>query len=642
VEEVVNGDFRIGSWLVQPSLNSVSQNGTNTRLQNKVMEVLVCLADQSGHVISKEQLLQAVWPDTFVTDDVLKRSISELRRVFRDDAHESRIIETIPKRGYRLVAAVERVNELAPNIASATETEVSVETRGHGRRNLWKSVALGASGVLVVLTLVFGVGRLRHWLVGEPVPAIRSLAVLPLQSLSDDPKQEYFAEGVTDALITDLAQIGSLRVVSRTTVMGYGRPNKPLPQIARELKVDGIMEGTVQRSGDRVRITAQLIYGPADRHLWANSFERDIKDVLELQGDIAKEIAYQIQVKVSPELKAKLQNARPVDAKALDAYVEARFHLDEATKLEYYKRKRQQQNDELQKAVWYLDTAIREDPEYIPAYVAYLDAVDRDTISHLEYLPKARAALMRALELDPSNESALTKLGRLYMEYDYDWSAAGREIRRAIELHPTSADAHFWYAEYLNSLEGASDSEGDNPDAAKQRALAQALDPAQDYYANAGVQRVGERNLEREREALEEKAPNDPFAIGVMAKNYAMASRYKEAVEMYERCLNLYGWNNFAEVLKRGNAKGGAKYALQEFMRAAEQYSRTHDDLPVVTMAFTYSSLGDKDRAFAWLDKAVEQRSWIILYLKNDDVWRPLRSDPRFSALLRRVGLSPS
>ena len=290
----------------------------------------------------------------------------------------------------------------------------------------------------------------------------------------------------------------------------------------------------------------------------------------------------------------------------------------------------------------YLDTAIREDPGYIPSYVAYLDAVDRDTISHLEYLPKARAALTRALQLDPSNESALTKLARLYMEYGYDWSAAGREIRRAIELHPTSADAHFWYAEYLNSLEGASDSEGDNPDAAKQRALAQALDPARDYYANAGVQRVGQRNLEQEREALEEKAPNDPFAIGVMAKDYGIAGRYAEAVDMYERSLNLFGWNDFAEVLKRGNAKGGAKYALQEWMRAAEQYSKTHDDLPVVPMAFTYSSLGDKDRAFAWLDKAVEQRSWIILYLKNDDVWRPLRSDPRFADLLRRVGLSPS
>lgn len=608
------------------------------------MAVLVCLAEHTGEVVTKEMLLGTVWPGTFVGDDVLKRSVSELRRIFKDDAHESQIIETIPRRGYRLLLSVDPVNGPVPKITPAADAEfVPAEKPKHKFARPWKLAATYVSAAVLLLSLgvYFNAGGTQRWRGGEHVPAIRSLAVLPLQSLSDDPKQEYFAEGVTDALITNLAQIGALKVVSRTTVMGYGRPNKPLPQIARELNVDGVVEGTVQRSEGRVRITAQLIYGPADQHLWATSFERNVKDVLELENVIAAEIAKEIQVRVTPAEQANFQDARLVNPRALDAYVDARFHLDQATKLEYYKGKRHQQDDELQKAVTYLDTAVREDPEYVPAYVAYLNAVDRDTISHLEYLPKARAALTRALQLDPSNESALTKLARLYMEYDYDWSAAGREIRRAIELHPKSADAHFWYAEYLNSLEGASDGEGDNPDAKIQRELAQALDPAQDYYANAGVQRVGKRNLEGEREALEDKAPNDPFAIGVMAKNYAVAGRYKEAVEMYERCLNLYGWSDFAEVLKRDNAKGGAKYALQEFMRAAEQYSRTHDDLPVVTMAFTYSSLGDKDRAFAWLDKAVEQRSWIILYLKDDDVWRPLRSDPRFADLLRRVGLPP-
>jgi TolB-like protein len=608
------------------------------------MAVLVCLAEHTGEVVTKEKLLGTVWPGTFVGDDVLKRSVSELRRIFKDDAHESQIIETIPRRGYRLLLPVERANGPAPKIAPADKAKLGpAEQPKYELARRWKLAAIFVSVALLVLGLgvYFNVGGTRSRLVREHVPAIRSLAVLPLQSLSDDPKQEYFAEGVTDALITDLAQIGSLRVVSRTTVMGYGRPNKPLAQIARELNVDGIVEGTVQRSGDRVRITAQLIYGPADQHLWANSFERDIKDVLELESDVAGEIARQIQVKVAPEEMARLSNARAVNPRALDAYVEARFHLDEAKKLELYEGKRQHENDEFRKAVFYLDTAIHEDQNYIPAYVAYFDAVET-FYEHLEYLPKAKSALTRALEVDPTNVPAHLALARLLMQFEYDWVGAEREYRKAIEVNPNSAEAHVDYAEYLDNVEGGLDNVGDTEDAKRERELAQALDPAHDYYASAGVQRLGRRNVNQERQALEEQAPNDPFAIGVMAKDYAIVGRYAEAIEMYERCLNLYGWKYFANVLKRADTKGGSKYALEEWMRVAEEYSTTHNDLPVVTMAFTYSSLGDRDHAFTWLDKAVEQRSWMIIYLKRDNVWDPLRSDPRFSALLRRVGLPVS
>jgi tetratricopeptide (TPR) repeat protein len=327
-----------------------------------------------------------------------------------------------------------------------------------------------------------------------------------------------------------------------------------------------------------------------------------------------------------------------VNPKALDAYVEARFHLDQAGKLDLYKGKQGLLKEELRKATYYLDRAIQEDPAYIPAYVAYFDAVNGFT-PQLEFLPRAKAALQKAMEVDEANVEAHLAFGTLLMQYEYDWAGAETEYKRAIEINPNSAEAHVDYAEYLDNVEGGLDNIGDTEDAKRERELAQALDPAHDYYASAGMQRLGRRNLDQERQALEEQAAHDPFAIGAMAKDYALAGRYKEAVEMYERCVNLYGWNDFAEVLNRGNAKGGAKYALQEWMRAAEEYSRTHDDLPVVTMAFTYSSLGDKDRAFTWLEKAVEQRSWLILYLKRDNAWDPLRSDPRFASLLRRVGL---
>ena len=631
----MNNDFRVGPWLVQPSLNTISQNGTSNRLEPKVMEVLVCLAEHTGEVIPKEKLLQAVWPDTFVSDDVLKRSVSELRHVFGDDARASRIIETIPKRGYRLVALVEPANGSTRSVPvyehiASPGTEISTR-----RQKKWITVcAVAAGGLLIVgLLITFNVPGLRSRMSRKSMaPSIRSLAVLPLASLSNDPTREYFADGVTDALITDLAQIGDLKVVSRTTMMRYKGTSEPLPQIARKLNVEGIVEGTVQRSGDRVRITAQLIYAPEDRHLWANSFERDVKDVLALQSTVAREIANEIQIKVTPAEQLKLQNVRPVNPKALDAYVEARFHFDQAGKSEFYKDKTQAVRNELAKAVSNLDRAIQEDPNYTPAYISYFDAVNSTGIEHMEFLPRAKAALMKVLELDESNAGAHLVLAQLLMQYEYDWLGAEREIKRSLQLNPNSAEAHYQYSNYLGML-------GRSSDADRERDLAQALDPGHDYFADSGVSRDDGQTLEEERRALEERALNDPFAIGQLAKDYAIAGRYKEAVEMWQRCLALYGWHDFAAVLKRANAKGGPKFALEEWMRAVEEYSRKGGYFPVFVPAFTYASLGNRDRAFAWLDTAYAQRDGCIIFLKADHVWDPVRSDPRFSDLLRRVGM---
>jgi TolB-like protein/DNA-binding winged helix-turn-helix (wHTH) protein len=627
--------FKVGKRQVDFGLNSISQNGTTARVEPKVMEVLVCLASQPGEVVPKDSILKTVWRDTFVSEDVLTRSISELRRVLKDDARDSRVIETIPKRGYRLVAPVVWSDGNGAAFGSLANPELT------SRHNSSRIIGAAAVCILILaVALAVNPAALRSHLFASNDHAIHTLAVLPLQSLSDDPKQEYFAEGVTDALITDLAQIGALKVVSRTTIMRYGHPDKPLSQIAHELNVDGIVEGTVQRSGDRVRITAQLIYGPSDQHLWANSFERDVKDILDLQSTVANEIASQIKVKITPEEQARFKNLRPVSPKALEAYVEARYHIEQGQNLAYYKDKTQVIREEARKAVSFLDEAVLEDPNYVSAYVAYFDVIDHVDIPLLEYWPKVHAALNKALELDETNVPAHLALAKLLMEYDYNWSGAEKEYKRALEIDPRYADAHFAYAEYLDNVEGVLNNslDLDSEDAKREREFAQALDPAHDYYGDAGQQRMG-RTLDEQRQALEQKAPNDPFSLAVMGKNYAIAGRFKESVEMYERCTRLYGWQDMADVLKRADAKVGPRYALEQWMRAGEEYERKHGDMPVVPMAFTYSSLGNKDRAFAWLDKAVEQRNWMIIYLKRDSVWDPLRSDPRFSALLRRVGL---
>jgi TolB-like protein/DNA-binding winged helix-turn-helix (wHTH) protein/tetratricopeptide (TPR) repeat protein len=640
----VRNGFHVGHWTVHPDLNAVSENGTATHLEPKVMDVLVCLAETSGEVVNKEVLIHKVWPDTFVSDDVLKRSISELRRVFKDDARDARIIETIPKRGYRLLIPVEPLTRSAAQTGPAREKLVTPPVPPVPRhRVLWLATTLSIVGIgsLAAWLFLSNVAGLRDRLLGTSTPVIRSLAVLPIRNLSADPKQEYLAEGVTDSLITALAQIGALKVVSRTSVVQFQGTTLSLPEIARELHVDAIVEGTLQRSGDQVRITAQVIYAPADRHLWAGTFDGDVQDVFSLQSSVAQVIADEIRISISPAEQARMKSVRQVSAKALNAYVEARFHIDQAAASDFFKEKRQVQRDETTKALFYLDQSVREDPNYLPAYVAYFDLLDAQGISRMEFLPRAKAALKKALRLDDTNLPAHLALGRLLLQFEYDWAGAENEYRRAIQVAPDSGQAHYHYSEYLAML-------GRNNDADKERDIAQTLDPSHDYFSDAGVHRL-DHTLEQDREALEEKAPTDPFALGALAKDYATAHRYEDAVQLYERCLSLYGWNDFVVILKNSDIRGGPKFALEQWMRAVELYSQSHDDFPVFVPAFTYNALNNRDRAFAWLDKAVAQRSWCIIYMRriagaevrgeSFDDWAALRSDPRFPVLLHRVGL---
>jgi TolB-like protein/DNA-binding winged helix-turn-helix (wHTH) protein len=611
---------RFGVFEADLRTGELRKQGLRIKLQEQPFQILQILLERPGEVVTREDVQQKIWPaDTFVDfDHGLNNAIRRLREALGDTAETPRFIETLPKRGYRFIAPV---NGNDSSAISNREPPLLREARRPRFR--WPLVAIAATAVIGLSAMIWRMRPQAH-------PEIHSLAVLPLQSLAADPAQEYFAEGMTDALITDLAQISSLKVVSRTTIMRYRRPEKTLRQVAQELNVDGIVEGTVQRSGDFVRITAQLVYGPTDQHLWANSYEREVKDMLTLQSIVAGEIVHEIRAKVTPAEQAKLKSVRLVNPKALDAYVEAQFHLDEATKFEYYQGKTPMLEEELRKAISFLDRAVREDSGYIPAYVAYFNAVDRQ-VTHLEFLPKAKAALQKGLELDDTNLNAHLAMGKLYMRYEYDWAAAEKEYKRALELNPNSADAHNLYSEYLNIV-------GRNTQSDQEHDLAQALDPAHDYSADYGVLRIG-TTLAQQRQVVEEQAPNDPDSVCIMGKNYAIAGRFEESVEMYERCLTLLGWDHFASVMKRAAANGGSRFALEEWMRSVEEYSKTHDDIPVFAPAFTYASLGNKDRALAWLDKAVGERNWCILYLKDDPVWDPLRSDPRFSDLLHRVGL---
>lgn len=353
----MSNDFRVGPWIVRPSLNSISQNGTSTRVEPKVMGVLVCLASQPGDSVSKETILETVWPETFVSDDVLIRSVSELRRLFEDDARDPRYIETIPKRGYRLVAPVTQDNGSDAN----TSLPAADSRREPGKRN-WKIAWLSVAGLVLLCGLLvgFNVGDLRGHIFGAN-PPIHSLAVLPLKNLSDDPSQKYFASGMTEELITDLSQISALKVISRTSSEVYENTHKSLPEIARELNVDAVVEGSVERSGNRVRITAQLIYAPEDKNLWARSYDRDLQDALAVQGTLANAIADEIRVQLSPEVQARMNAARPVSTTVLDNYLQGNYYLHLVG--------RGSVDEVANKASKYFQQAIDEDPNFAPAYI---------------------------------------------------------------------------------------------------------------------------------------------------------------------------------------------------------------------------------------------------------------------------------
>jgi len=622
----MDGDFRVGPWLVQPNLNTVSRNGAAIRLEPKVMEVLVCLAGHAGEPLPKETLLRAVWPDTFVSEAVLSRCISELRRVFEDDAREPRLIQTIPKRGYRLVAPVEPVNDTQFELRH-TETSVS------SQNSRIVAMTLSSIALLCGLLIAFDVRGLRERLVGSRMPPIHSIAVLPLKNLSDDPAQKYFAYGMAEELITDLSQMSGLKVISHTSVNRYQDTDKPVPQVARELGVDAVVEGAVQRSGDRVRITAQLIYAPQDSNLWARTYDGDLRDVLALQSTVAREIADEIRVKMTPQETVRLTKARPVLPKALEAYWKGHYHLSLLQRERFVQGREQFARRELRDALANFEEAIQIDPTYAPAYLGYTSAVVEFQYGwdpHTDLTPKRKWALMKALELDDTLAGAHLGLAEdLYAQWN--WTGAEKEYKRALELDPNSATAHWCYAGFLYSM-------GRVQEGLKHHELQVQLDPDLDHTDRFPTLSLNQQ-IEQMRRFIETHS-------GAALENYwqlylllAKAGRHKEAIDEMESGLTRFGWTESAKALRRGYAQGGYQGALREAAKSLEAKAKHNEYFPPNVLAYLYGVLGDKDRAFAWMEKAYEIHEGSIASMKVNLDYEPLRSDPRFAAMLRQVGL---
>jgi TolB-like protein/DNA-binding winged helix-turn-helix (wHTH) protein/Flp pilus assembly protein TadD len=624
----VGDDFRVAAWLIEPRLNTVSRNGTTVHLEPKVMEVLVCLARHAGEPVTKDELLQTVWLDTFVTDDVLKRSISELRRVFEDDARESRIIQTIPKRGYRLIVPVEPVNGVQV-ISPALQDP---ESRRVGRK--WWIAALASSslaGLLLIVLATVNVRSLRERLVGKSAsPQIRSIAVLPLENLSGDPSQEYFSDGMTDALITDLAQISSLKVISRTSSMQYKQTRKSLPEIARELNVDGIVEGTVQRSGDRVRITAQLIQGSSDKHLWANSYERDMRDIFALERDVTENIASQVQGRITAESQTRPSQPQPTNLNALEAYLQGNYHLN--------RYGRGSSAEEATKAADYFQQAIDADPNFAPAYLGMARAHDGLPLGSRENQAIKSRAEEKALQLDPNSSEA--QLIHANIKWgDLDRAGAEQEFRRVIVLNPNTADAH----DQLCFLLGET---GRLNEAWRECQIAQELDPNNDHLSQILYERGDYDRAIATRRMMIERHPDDGSLHYGLSQFYAQKGMYKESVEELEKTVTLYGYAKMAANIHRAFATSSYRGAMRQAAEELEHLHATKQMFVPMNLADIYATLGEKDRALYWLEQAVAHRDMIQLgspadYLGVDPMLASLHSEPRFKDLVRRMGLPP-
>lgn len=454
---------------------------------------------------------------------------------------------------------------------------------------------------------------------------VESVAVLPLENLSGDPEQEYFADGLTEALITNLAKIGALKVISRTSAMRYKSTDKPLPEIAQELNVDAIVEGSALRVGDRVRITAQLIHAETDHHLWAESYDRDLQDVLRLQSEVARTIAREIQVVVAPEESRRLAVAGPVNPEAYEAYLKGRFY--------FYKLSR----EHLDTAEEYFELGLQKDPNYALAYVGIADtwAARGDTgiLPPGEAFPKAKTAALKAMELDDTLAEAHTCLANLRFCYEWDWDGAEAEFQRAIELKPNDADLRFYRADFLISMGRSEEAMTD-----VERALG--LDPLNFFFQGFFGWHL--LYLHRSDDAVTQlrktlrMESNFPAAHMGLWGAFYQKGMYEEALVEAKKFFTLLGDNEVAEALARGHAAAGYSRAMRLAAETlAARSSQTH--VPGIRIARLYAHAGENGRALEWLEKAYEEREAPLVHLRVGWDWESLRDDFRFQDLLRRM-----
>lgn len=622
---------RFGTYEIALQSGELRKAGLRIKVQQQPLRLLEILVERPGEVVTREELRSRIWPNESFGDfdQAVNVAIAKLRGALGDSSDNPRYIETLPRRGYRFIAPVTVVNAVTdnrellrgipakiigpPSIQPARATERAK----HGNPRTWKTLSL-----LIVLLLSISIVGVFLWITRQPVSAViytpvRSLAVLPLENLSSN-SEDYFADGMTDELITDLAQISALRVISRTSVMPYQGVRKPLPQIARELNVDAVVEGTVLRSGNHVRITAQLIRAPLDKHLWAESYEGEVGDTFALQKKVARAIAEQIRIQVTPQERAVLEHVPVVSPEAYENYLKGRYFWNKRTA------------EAVRKAFGYFSRAIEIAPNYSLPYTGLAD------IYQLSDDPqRARKEVKRALELDEQSAEAHNSRANLLYTFDRDWEGADREFKRALQLDHNYAPAHHWYSMYL-ALKGR-----------KQEALVEAekayeVDPLSPVVgANLAkiLHEAGQDDnaIEQAKKTLDLE-PGSAVTHAVLAIIYQDQQKYEQAITESKTALQLGGApGEMRGLIGYAYAASGnraeAENMISELKRLLPGHTHAALDLAVV-----FSGLGDKESTLQWLEKAREMKVSDLISIGQDSHFAEMRSDQRFQALVRQVG----
>jgi TolB-like protein/DNA-binding winged helix-turn-helix (wHTH) protein len=644
----------MGAWLVRPSLNTISNNGTNVQIEPKMMAVLLCLASRPGESISKETIIKTVWPNTFVSDDALIRCVFELRRVFGDNARAPSVIQTVPKRGYRLVASVEYATDhtvlpASPPVESATSGlgqseaelradlkrvksdsengEITVRPTSHDKTSQRRKLRVILAACIAAVALVAaGTWYLRS----GNTALIESIAVLPFVNESGDANTEYLSDGIAESLTDSLTHVPQLKVKSRRSIFQFKGKNVNLQKVGNDLGVSALVTGCVVPRGDNVDVNAELTDVRDNTEIWGQHYSGKSTKIISLQKQIAGDIAETLRSNLSPPEKQRVTNQGTQSPDAYELYLKGRYYWNKRTV------------PDLETSISYFDQAISKDPGYALAYSGLADAYSVLPIyggSPSENYPKSNAAARKALELDATLARSHAVLGTNEMEFDWDFAGGETEYKKAFELDPNDATAHHWYANDIGRIGGR------EQEALREAKLAHQLDPLSPITSVViGGIHICARRYDEAIAACKKLVNENPTfapAHDCLADAYWGKRMYRQVIEEFRAYDQLSGGRNeseFASALENGFRSGGWKAAETKGIKTLQERRKT-SYASAFLIATLYADLGDNDQAFVWLNIAYQEREWRLISLKTEFTFDSLRSDPRFAELMRKVGL---
>jgi TolB-like protein/DNA-binding winged helix-turn-helix (wHTH) protein/TolA-binding protein len=610
----------------------IRRKGRSLRLERLPMELLILLASRQGELVTREEVIERLWGKGvhLDADQGINTAIRKIRLCLSDTADNPIYVQTVVGKGYRFIppVTISQPTIPPPNDEPSLKVRIleppAVPNPGSSRWGTRKWIVIAALATVAATSASAWMWFAHR--ASQPAP-IRAIAVLPFENLSGDPAQDYFVDGITDELITEMAKMGGVRVISRTSSMQYKRAKVNLRKIASDLGVDAVVEGAVSRSDNRVRITAQLIRASSDQHLWANSYERDVTDILTMQTEIAVAVARELRVELALQMPVTTSR-RPLNQEAYAEYLRGRYAWNlrrESTLLE---------------AIQHFETAIQIDPNFAQAYSALADC--HTALGYLnarspeETFPNARLAAEKALELDSSLAEPHASLAYYYLYYDRNWDAAEKEFQKAIELNPNYAVAHDWYGVYLTAR-------GRWDDALKELEKARELDPLSlPISTDVGFSLYYSGKYDAAIQSLRETLEQDqdfPLAHLWLGRAYEEKGEYREAVLEFDKVQKaLPGWPVATAAAGWVYGRWGKTSEARRILTELKAQSR-HRYVSAYAIALVHAGLGDKDESLHFLILGMKERTNWMVWTAVDPRWQPVRTDARFQQILRKLGL---